>query len=80
MDHPMDATQYGHILERLDQQDHILESVVRAVKGEPQEGNLGLVPRMDKAEHRIDRLYFLLPVSVAIGTGAGQFVARWLGV
>lgn len=57
-----------------------VHSIKRTLVGEPEEGNEGLLKRMERTESRVAKLVWLLPVWVTVGTGGGQLLVRWIGL
>ena len=52
-----------------------VESLVRAIHGAPQEGNLGMLGRLEKVERDHLRFRWLVPFALAGGTATGHAVS-----
>jgi hypothetical protein len=52
----------------------------RALAGAPEEGNKGVIPRLDTVERKVTALWFLSPLLVAGGAAIGQLLSGFLGL
>ena len=57
-----------------------LRSVRRAIVGVPEEGNLGILLRMNKTEKRVAAMLWAIPIWVSIGTAGGTLFSKWIGL
>lgn len=67
----------GSTVERL---ADVVERMDRAILGAPDEGNIGILPRLTSLEKRVERLWWAFPFLVTGGTALGQVVAKWIGL
>ena len=76
----MTPEETSKLAEALDTLSDSVQSLNRAIQGNPSEGNKGLLPRVVELESRVQRLYWSFPVLVTGGTALGNVVAKWLGL
>lgn len=57
-----------------------VRSVLRTLRGEPEEGNPGMLRRLEKVEVRVALLVWSIPIWVTVGTGLGQVLISWWGL
>jgi hypothetical protein len=57
-----------------------VRSIRRTLRGEPEEGNLGLLHRLEIVERRVAVLLWTIPIGVTLGTGLGQLLVNWWGL
>ena len=56
------------------------ERFERALVGAPDEGNRGVIPRLETVEKRVLGLLFLSPVLIAGGAAGGSLLGAFIGL
>ncbi len=57
-----------------------VESLVRAIHGAPDEGNPGMLPRLQKIEKDHMKFRWSIPFALVGGTSFATVLTRWLGI
>lgn len=53
-----------------------IHTMRRAIVGAPEEGNQGILKRMNRTEKRVAIMIWLMPVWITAGTGLGQILIQ----
>jgi hypothetical protein len=56
-----------------------VESLVRAIHGAPEEGNIGMLPRLQKIEKDHNIFRWAIPLAIFTGGTAGGILSKFLG-
>ncbi len=63
-----------------DRMEDAAERFERALVGEPEVGNKGIIPRLVSVEKRVTGLLFLSPLLIAGGAAGGSLLGAFIGL